>query len=480
MIDPVRLLFSTEAEKDHVPNRDLTAYAFGLGGQNMTYAFISNWLRYFCINMLHIGSVKVGTIFFISYFWDAVNDPVIGSIVDGRRSKKGEKLRQYLIKTPPLIAALSFAMFLRLDGLPENLRLAYILVVYFCWDFFYSFQDVALWGMISVCSPLSEERARAAKWAGIGAGAGSALATVFQTVRSSLLGMGMTDYGVFLLFAFVFGMMGEVLSMSAHRMKERVRSEAKKENIFKSISYLRFNRTLLLISLARMLNNVQFKVQNAYFFESSCNSIFRGVSGMDVEFWYGLITGIPSAVAVLFADRIAKKLGGMKSLLIFAQVTSIVFRLVSYFIGFKTPGRLIAVGALMAIVGIPTSIMDFAHRSLTSDSIDYVEWKTGVRAEGISFSMQNFVSKINTGVTSLVEGAILRLLDYDSKLPRSEQNPVFMKWQWPMYMLGPAIGAVLYVLAIVFVRDDREKQKQIEAELAERRAKLALINENAE
>lgn len=473
MKNPFKILFSSHEEGDSVANRRLFAYGAGLAGQNMTYSYISGWLRYFCINMLHIDTAKVGTIFFASNVWDAINDPLIGSFVDRHRNKKGEKLRHYLISTPPFIGALSFAMFFNLGDMSETLKLCYILLVYFIWDLIYSFQDVALWGMVSVCSPSSKERSRAAKWAGIGAGAGASVAGFFQTFRSAFLGMGLSDMEVFLLFAFIFGFMGEILSMAAHKMPERVQSDTPQENIFKTISYLRYNKTLILISVARMLCNLNFKVQNAYFFESSTNNVIPGIDGMNLEFIFSTVSGLSSIVGVFFATQLAQKCGGMKKLLITASVAEIVCRIAIFFVGFKSIAQVVICAILFNVFQVFTSNKDFAHRSLTSDSIDDVEYKTGVRIEGISFSMQNFVSKINTGTTSLMEGIILKLLRYDSSLPRAAQNATFMKMQWPMYALGPAIGAALYLLVICFVRDNKEERARIEYELKLRREKAA-------
>ncbi|MBQ3604362.1 MAG: MFS transporter [Clostridia bacterium] len=481
MINPVKYIFSKEEHGDSVANRRLFNYGLGLAGQNMTYSYISGWLRYFCINMLHIDAAKVGGIFFASNIWDAVNDPLIGSFVDRHRSKKGEKLRPYLIYTPPIIGALSFAMFFNIEGLSEVLKLCYILLIFFIWDFIYSFQDVALWGMVSVCSPSSKERSRAAKWAGIGAGAGSTVASFFQTFRSAFLGLGLSDYEVFLLFAFIFGFLGEIISMRAHKMPERVQSDTPKESLFKTIGYLKYNRTLILISVARILCNLNFKVQNAYFFESSTNNIFSGIDGMNLEFLFGTLSGLTSAGAVFFATQLAEKCGGMKKLLVTASVAEIACRAVAFFVGFKSPTQVIICGLLFSIFGVFTSNKDFAHRSLISDSIDDVEYRTGVRIEGISFSMQNFVSKINTGTTSLMEGIILKLLRYDSKIPRTAQNATFMKMQWPMYALGPAIGAALYLIVILFVKDNKEERLRVEYELRQRRerAKELEQTENA-
>ena len=61
-------LFSKETKGEgYVPNNEIFAYASGLAGQNMTYGFVSGWLRYFCINLLHMDPVKVGSVFTLSH-----------------------------------------------------------------------------------------------------------------------------------------------------------------------------------------------------------------------------------------------------------------------------------------------------------------------------------------------------------------------------------------------------------------------------
>lgn len=464
-----------QIDKNRVPNGELFSYSVGLAGQNISYGYISGWIKYFCTNLLHIAPKKVGTIFFISYFWDALNDPVIGALTDRFRFKNGEKLRPYLAITPPIIGALAALMFMNVS-FDETGKIFYILVIYFVWDFFYSFQDVALWGMVATSSPLSQERARVAQWVSIGAGAGGAIAGVFQMLRSILNSFGLADMQVFMICALLFGLGGEIISFTAHRIKERVRSDKSQESLWQSLSIIRYNRTLLLISLARFLTGLSLKVQNAYFFENmvSYDIASRHINGMEVEFIYGIITGLPGVFAVFFATKFAKKIGGMKKILLVAQISTIILRVISYFIGYQSIGQMVAVMLLMSVTSIPNSMLDIAHRSLTSDSIDYVEWKTGMRTEGVSFSMQNFTTKMTSAVGNYVEGALLSLLGYSSadKAAGIPQNATFKKWQWPMFMLGPVIGCVLYLAAIAFVRDDREQQARIELELSERR-KLA-------
>ncbi|NLB36142.1 MAG: hypothetical protein GX824_02385 [Clostridiales bacterium] len=459
-----------------VPNSELFGYSAGLAGQNMTYNYITNWLRYFCINILHIDELKVGRIFFISYFWDAVNDPVIGAIVDRRRHKNGEKLRPYLIQLPPIIGALSAIIFLKVN-FGENGNLLYILLIYLVWDFFYSVQDVALWGMVALSSPLSQERSKVAQWATIGAGLGGVFVRAFQTLRSMLTNKyGFDDFQVFIIFALIFGLGGEIISMWSHMLHESVKSEKPTDSIIKSITILKYNKTLLIISLARLLQSVSPFVQQSYFFENLVsyqlgNSI---INGQNAEVLFGIFSGIPGVFAVFFATKIAKKIGGMKKILILSQIMGITLRIAAYFVGYQSIPRMIVVAFFISLANIPGMMMDIAHRSLTSDSIDYVEWKTGLRTEGISFSVQNFISKMKSGVSSLIEGIILDKLKYDSvaRALHLKQNPTFLKWQWPIFIVGPVVGAVLYLVTIFFVEDNNEKRDYIENELRKRHREI--------
>ena len=133
---------------------------------------------------------------------------------------------------------------------------------------------------------------------------------------------------------------------------------------------------------------------------------------------------------------------------------------------------------------IITNMKDIAHRSLISDSIDEVELKTGERTEGISFSMQNFVSKLTSAVSKFIQGYFLKWLGFNEKATDAAGNILegtaairaqdpggrFLKYRWHQFILGPVIGSVLYLVVILFLRDDRSHTKEVEAQLKEKRA----------
>ncbi len=458
-----------------VPNRKLFAYAAGIAGQNMHYSFLNGWLFYFCNNILKISADAVGYITSISRLWDSVNDPLIGAMIDRHRFRNGEKLRPLLRFLPPIIGILSLLMFTDM-GFTGNTSVIYILVCYLIWDVFYSMQDVALWGMLALSSPDSDERARVAQWTALGVTAGCTVAGVFPMAKDIAVNtFGISDKTVFFVGALILSVGGQLITLAATKMDESVKEEQKKdESLLEAIFVLRHNKTLLFISLARILECIKLSVPWAYFFESQVSYKVGGIQigGGTAQVVYGAVSGLPGTAAMLAATKIVDAVGGMKKVLLLAQVSSIVLRIVSYFIGFKSIWRIVLVMLIMGLQSIPANMVNIAHRSLMSDSIDYVEYTTGKRTEGITFSMQNFATKVGEAISLFINGKLLTLVGYNQNIAMTAQNAVFMKWQWPMFILGPAVGAVLYLLAIVFVKDDKEQRKQIEQELKLRRDKL--------
>lgn len=460
----------------YIPNRRLFAYAAGIAGQNFHYQFINGWLFYFINNILKIDAKIVGYITGASRLWDAANDPIVGVLIDRHTFKKtGEKLRPFLIYTPPIIGILAPLMFSN-RGFSETGTIIYIIACYLLWDLAYSVQDTALWGMLAVSSPHSEERSRAAQWTAIGVTAGCTLPGLFPAVKDICVNnFGMDAEKVFLIGAIVFGFGGELLSMAAGKMKELVKNENnERESFFEAIFVLRHNKTMLLISLARILEYIKLTVPWAYFFESSVSYKIGGTSigGGTAQLAYGAVTGAPGTLCMFAATKIVDKVGGMKRILIIAQVSSIVLRIISFFVGYKSIWSMLAVMLIMGLQGIPANMMNIAHRSLMSDSINYVEYTTGKRTEGVTFSMQNFATKIGDSLALFINGQLLSLVKYDEKKAMTAQGALFNKWQWPMFILGPITGAFLYLIVIMFVKDDREEQKMIESALTERRNRL--------
>ena len=497
MKNPIRFFFSKEESETKVANNRLLSYAVGLAGQNANYGFVSQRLFVFLNTVLKIDSRKTGWITGFSTLWDAVNDPIIGTLVDSRKFKPGRKLRPFLLYLPPIIGLVTALMFFDF-GFNETQTVVFIVATYLVYDIIYSYQDVALWGMIPLSSPNSEERGRVSQWVSIGAGAGSAIAGLFPQIRQSIVDLGVAnEKTAYFIGAVSFGFGGMLISMLAYRMKEKVvyTQPDKKNSVLKNLAALRHNRTLLIICLARFLCGFSLTLPWEYFFETqgvSYRVFGMEFSGATVQLLYGLIPGIPAALAMFFATRFAKRIGGMKRILVVSEVCSIVIRTLCFFIGannrFLNFWVLFAIMLLMSVINVPTSMKDIAHRALISDSIDEVELKTGERTEGIAYSMQNFVSKLTGAVSKFIQGYLLRWLGFNERITDAAGRMLegtaairahgpetrFVRFRWHQFMLGPMLGSALYLIVILFLRDDRAHTAEVERLLREKREKAQM------
>ena len=499
MKNPIKFFFSREETETKVANNRLLSYAAGLAGQNISYSFISQRLFVFINTVLGIPSEKTGLITGISTLWDAVNDPIVGTLIDARKFKPGDKLRSLILYTSPIIGILTALMFFDFN-LNTTASIVLILIVYLIYDLLYSIQDIAMWGLIPLSSSNSEERSRVSQWVSIGAGAGAAIGGLFPSVRSILVdNAGMSEKNAYFLGAVVFGLGGMLISMLAYRMKEKaVYVSEKKVSVLDSLKSLKYNKTLIIICIARFLGSISLMLPWEYFFETegiSYNFFGIELSGGTMQVLHGLIPGIPGAFMMFFATKFAAKIGGMKRVLVVSEILQIICRLGAFAIGannrFLNIGALISIWVLLSICNIPISMKDIAHRSLISDSIDEVELKTGERTEGIVFSMQNFVSKLSAAVSKLIQGYVLKGLKFNNKIFENKtalsgaaliraqsKNSPFFKYRWHQFMLGPIIGSILYLVTILFLNDDREHMAEVERLLKEKRSEMELTSAN--
>ena len=172
---------------------------------------------------------------------------------------------------------------------------------------------------------------------------------------------------------------------------------------------------------------------------------------------------------MFFSVKLAEKIGGMRNVVITAQVMNIACRLVAFSIGFDTVPQILAVAAVISISSVPCNMVGIAQRALLCDAIDYAEWKTGKRTEGISNSMQNLTNKVKDALKLITSGLVLTALSYDAELGLEGQSEVFYKAQWPMFMLLPALGSLLYLIPFLCIKYDKKTKLMVENDLKARR-----------
>ncbi len=180
---------------------------------------------------------------------------------------------------------------------------------------------------------------------------------------------------------------------------------------------------------------------------------------------------------MVFADKLKKLFkDSYVNVLIFMQLFNCFFRVIAFFIGFEGKNLWISM-VVMGVASIPTGVNSIAQTSLFCDSIDYTEWKTGKRTEGITFSMQTSFTKISSGITAGLATLALSLLKYravdNAAVYVGTQSAAFDKWIWPLVVLTPAVASLLYIIPLLFVRYGPKERARVTADLIARREEKA-------
>lgn len=472
------------ATKEYISKKEGRSFVAGLCGQNLVYSLIGGqFFTYFMTDIALFPAIIVSVLLIVMKVWDGVNDPVVGSFIDRHSFKNGEKLRPFLKYTPLPVGIFTVLLFL-VFSTNENLlwlRVSYFIIMYICWDLAYTVQDVSIWGITAMVSPNSNERDRFVQWART---IGSIIYSAFSTVIPMALEMianakGVSMSFVTLVFAIIFGLGGAMISYRCYYAQERihVNQQEQQESLKESFLLLFKNKMLLLVTLSNLCGSLGFGVSLVtYFFKYEIPADFIGggiIGALGLTTIYFILTGLPGFIGMVLADKLKKWFGGYVNVLIFIQITNIIARVIAFFVGFE--GNKLWISMIIIGIGsIPAGAASIAQTAIFCDSIDYMEWETGKRTEGITFSMQTSFTKISSGITSGLATLALHILGYvavdNADVYVGTQTAAFDNWIWPLVVLTPAIASVLFIIPLKFVNYTKEKRALVESDLTARRA----------
>ena len=134
------------------------------------------------------------------------------------------------------------------------------------------------------------------------------------------------------------------------------------------------------------------------------------------------------------------------------------------------------------LMGLPLGIYNVITYALIADSIDYLEWKTGERQEGVCFAFQTFLSKVNAAIATFVFGQLLAqtyfkavdksLVDNAGRQIFFEQSGSTQKMLLALVTIVPAVGFILTIIPMFFNKYTGKVKAQAQAELEAKREKL--------
>ena len=500
---------------------ELFGYLTGMFGQNLIYQIIAAGLvSVYLGTVLYIPASVVAVILFAARIWDAINDPMMGTIVDRTHTKWG-KCRPYLIIFPAIIGVMTILCFVNgiytHPGVSKALIIAWAAASYIIWGMLFTVCDIPLWGITSLMTEDMNDRAKILGLARIAAGIGG-IGTVISFIPDFLKGMfegkynalvGVDGYtqqmanndtkkAAWIATVIILTVFASIcFEIAGLVSKERVPGDAEdKRGIIENFKImwkcLPFRQILIsgvIRSPLQLLMIIAMPLVLYYYTDNDMGNIGNLDGGQRIIKigLIGLSVFIPQFVAMAITPNLVKKFENKKLYNFYSIAGAIPYALI--FVGYMlSKGNLLGWGWVIAsaiCIGFASASMggiNVMQSIMIADCVDYEEFHNGYRPDGVFFSGQSFLTKLSGGIAALIQGLVYTIVKFsDQNLDninyRLSQGEHFYqldggKYAAAMFFLISVPIAVSLILSALpmknYAMTDAEHKKMLNA-LIERR-----------
>lgn len=470
--------------------RDCVAYAAGDFGCNMSFSLKGTvqtfWLVYM---MLETGLLSI--LLLIVQIWDAINDPLIGAMIDSdKRKYRIGKFKTYILVGAIGLLVAGALVFIPLPQASLTMKCILFIAGYLIWDACYTVANVPYGSMLSLVTTDGGERSQLSTWRSVGSMVGNMVPMVVlpmliwkkevdangepvlnsagvqvETLMGERVFIAALIMGVLGFIAFIFMLKNITLRVDEQSVKT---NETQKFNVFKAFSNFIKNRPAVGATVAAMamflgMNSASTATTimfATYFGQASLSGVAMIIGFLPMFFFMPFIKKLVNK----YGKKEASAMGAFVSLL--GGVLMFVFPLVSN----KMAAMALFVGAL-SIFGVGMGIYTCVSWAFMADAIDYNEWKFGTREEGTVYSLHSFFRKLAQGVGPSIVLVLMGALGYVSKLGTEGQS---LETAYNMCWLVAGLyvfSGVLMFIAIAFIYNlDKKTLATMNAELEQRKS----------
>ena len=305
-------------KNEEVSLKEKLSFGGALMGQTILYNSVNLYLLIFYTDVFGISAVAAGTLFLFARVWDAVNDPIMGVVVDKTKTRWG-KCRPYLFLAPIPICILTALLFFGPEISPTG-KVVYASITYILWGMFYTSLDIPIWSMSGRMSLHTETRQSIISFGRIFNIIGSFFPVILVVPMKQALGGGIEKRGYFLT-VLIFAIVSlPLMVQSFFGTRERAPIEAsKRPNLRESVQAIFDNKPLLTLVFSNLLALfINLPVSAGIFFVTynlGNENLFAVMAG----------TVLTSAiVGSVIAPALARKFSS-KRVLIYVHVFSAIF-----------------------------------------------------------------------------------------------------------------------------------------------------------
>lgn len=434
--------------------RDKIGYAFGDMGCNFSFQLVSSYMYLFYTQCIGLSAKHWAWIIIVSKVWDAVNDVLIGSLVDRTRISKKSKFMPWISIGSVGLVVFSIMIFTPVSNFSQIGKILWCLGSYCLWSVAYTMINVPYGSLHSVITEDPKQRTTLSTFRSIGAALPAVLVMILpklvyknNVLSANSLFIVTIVFSIAAFFAF-FGLRKMVT--------ERVVREDKVEKVsyISTVKSYFTNRAMIGITIAT--------VAVVIFYNSSMS-----VNNLVFQFYFNdaekaslamIASYLPLVAFMPFASNIVAKVG-KKKLLTISGLVSVIAGIVMLVLPI-TPdfkGIIIYVVGLM-FVNTGCCVFQIIVWAIVADCIEDSYRKKGVREEGSLYALYSFFRKLAQGIGSAIVALSLSSIGYiESSSVQTAEVSANIK---NLYIILLIIGLAIMTASMKFIYNIGFKEEQ--------------------
>lgn len=446
--------------QDKIKMREKLSFAMANFGNIPIMTLINGYLLIFYTNICGLSPAACATLFLIARFLDAINDPLVGFMIDHLPTRKMGHFRPTLILGTILCSA-NFLLLWFGPMLSTSGKLAIAYVSYILLGVLFPVMDISLNSLLPVMTEDMKERNSLSTIKGLAYVIG---ALVIGVAAPLILGDTSNKQGYINLVLIMTAVIFFFSIIGTMGVKERVKPQMENSYSVKELFKILSQKPVYITFLAVLLYSIGSNIVNAantYFY----TYIFEDLTLASIITLITCVAVFPATMVIgNLIGRFGKKkmyaiglaLAGLAPIIRLLDVRSIPLLIVS-----------------VLIAGIGAGFAAPLNYGIQADNTDYIEVSMGIRAEGAVASLSSFVSKCAMGIGGAIPGYLLQLAGFDSKAAVQNDNVINV-----IVLCVLILPAIVNVVAIVIFSKGypitKEKLNEQTYLLREKRSKAGI------
>lgn len=471
--------------KKYMNFKEIAAYSLGLFGFQAIVGLLNSYQAEFDGSILGANVSVVAILILVAKIVSAIADPIVGGMVDRSKSKLGKFKSMIVYSLAPLLI-FTAVVFLKVPFTGFGLY-AWIFITYLIWSIAMTMGDVPSQGIASALTPDPTERTNVVSISNTFKQIGFSACVVIVPIvcliikggSKVIVAKGETDTPMiaseYLGTAILTAVFGCVLfALIPLINKERVSVESGEKTTTKDmINALKNNKPLMLVIVSYFLG---FGRQMAMGIQVQAATVILGSQNLVAVL--GIVTAVGSMISMALCPLLIKKMNEKKAYILLS-VYGFAASVFSFVIGhfwFQNPENTVLTVLFYAslfLIGLQFGAVTLMPMIMTADAVDYYEYETGKRMEGVAYSILTLTIKVCLALGTAVGLVFVSFSGYYASLDSGNFTNQTKDIIFFAYTALPGILALLSVIPMFKYDIVGEKKQMISAELQKRRAAKA-------